>query len=78
MKTLVLGYASTDAKGPARILAGPEAPLRDQLNMIVQCKATNIYPDGIVRVEHCELIPRQIGIVLGDSQPKTKTPSKKS
>ena len=70
MKTIVLGYASTDAKGPAKVLAGPEVSGRDQILLITGIKGQNNYPIGIVRVEMCELIQRQVGILIGE--PKNK------
>ena len=75
MKTLVLGYASTDAKGPAKVLAGPEVSGRDQILLITGIKGQNDYPAGIVRVELCELVVRQVGILIGD--PKTPKAPKK-
>jgi len=72
MKTIVLGYANAEASGPAKVLAGPEVLIRDQVLLVTGIKS-GVYPSGIVRVEHCELKPITIGIEIAS----TKTPEPK-
>ena len=76
MKTIVLGYANVDAKGPAKVLAGPEASIREQVLLVAGIKS-GVYPSGIVRVEHCELRPITIGIEIASNK-TSETKGKKS
>jgi hypothetical protein len=71
MKTVLLGYSSTDAKGPAKVIAGPEVDVRAQNDQFNGIKTGNSYPEGVVRVELCELVVRNVGILIGELQPKT-------
>ena len=77
MKTIVLGYADADAKGPAKVLAGPEVDPRQQVLMVADIKLNCHYPSGVVRVELCELLPRNIGIQIPGQKPTVTEPTKK-
>lgn len=76
MKTVVLGYSSTDAKGPAKVIVWPEVSVRDQNDQFNAIKLGNNYPLGIVRVELCELVVRNVGIQIGQPQPQTTSKKK--
>lgn len=73
MKTVILGYADTAAKGKPALLAGTEVPITDQVKIITGIKASGEYPKGIRRVEFCEVISRTVAIRL-EAPPAAKTP----
>jgi hypothetical protein len=64
MKTTILGYADAQGKGAAKVIAAAEVPIADQIKTFAEIKTGLKYPPGIVRVEFCELIPRNVGIKL--------------
>lgn len=80
MKTIVLGFKTADGKGPATLLAGPDVPVSKQAAHVAQIKSSRDYPEGIIRVEFCELVPRNIGISLSSQEPveQPKPEKKKS
>lgn len=75
MKTIVLGYANDKATGPAKVLAGPEVSISEQVKLATGIKANNSYPEGIVRIEFCELVARNVGIKIA-KPPKPHAESK--
>lgn len=77
MKTIVLGYSNDKATGPATVLAGPEVSIADQVKLVTGFKARNDYPKGIVRVEFCELVSRNVGIKIQTQPIKQKSDTMK-
>lgn len=77
MKSIVLGYANEKATGPAVVLAGPEVPIAEQVKLVTGIKASNEYPKGVVRVEYCELVSRNVGIRIGKAPTPTPEPTPK-
>lgn len=77
MKTILLGYSNAKATGPAKVIAGPEVSIAEQIKLVTGIKARNEYPEGIERVEFCELVSRNVGIRLARpaaaESPKTET-----
>lgn len=55
MKTIVIGFADLNGKGAGTVLAGPEVPFREQTQLVAQIKSSGLFPEGILRVEHCSL-----------------------
>ena len=76
MKSIVLGYSNDKATGPAKVLAGPEVSPVEQIKLITGIKASREYPEGVARVELCDLVVRHVGILIGEPQTK-KSESKK-
>lgn len=62
MKTILLGFGDIDGKGKSTVLAGPDVPITDQIRQITEIKTSGEYPKGVVRVEFCELVSRNIGV----------------
>lgn len=62
MKTILLGFGDINGKGKSTVLAGPDVPITDQIRQITEIKTSGEYPKGVVRVEFCELVSRNIGV----------------
>lgn len=50
MKTLLLGYAQADGRGPATLVAGPDAPNGDKVGYIMSAKGGGKFPQGVARL----------------------------
>lgn len=62
MKTIILGYPDISGKEKAVLVAGTEVPITEQVQIVTGIKASEKFPKGIVRVEWCEVVSRNIGI----------------
>jgi len=74
MKSIVLGYSNDKATGPAKVLAGPEVSITDQVKLITGIKAKGNYPEGVTRIEYCELVTRNVGIYIKSAFPVVEQP----
>lgn len=64
MRTVVLGFSDINGRGHAKLLAGPDIPQSQQALLVTGIKSSGKYPDGLVRVEFCEIVARNVGVCI--------------
>ena len=72
MKTILIGYADERAQSVPVIVAGPEVSSVAQSLTMARAKQSQIFPDGVVRLELCPVESVEIAIAINPTQPKTK------